>query len=106
MEDKNVSSIDVHQIETTIKQISNSVQQAADGNDSLRKCLPTMMSEEIIGVAQQTPIPSLQQIHSEIQKAIEIDGETHVLTLLVKDALEKGMKGKHIKNKYNFSSVM
>ena len=48
-----------------------------------------MVSEGIIGVIQQTPIPTLQQ--------------THVLTLLVKDALEKGMKGKHIQNKYNVS---
>ena len=62
-----------------------------------------MMSEEIIGVVQQTPIPTLQQIHSGVQKTIEIDGETHVLRLLVNDALEKGMKGKHIQNKYNTS---
>ena len=62
-----------------------------------------MTSEEVIGVVQQTPMPSLQQIHSGVQKAIEIDGETHVLMLLVKDALEKGMKGKHIQNKYNVS---
>ena len=45
---------------------------------------------------QQTPMPTLQQIHSGIQKAIRVDGETHILTLLVKDALEKGIKGIHI----------
>ena len=48
-------------------------------------------------------MPSLQQIHSGVQKAVKIDGETHMLTLLVKDALEKGMKGKHIQNKYNIN---
>ena len=45
-------------------------------------------------------MPSLQQVHSGVQKAIEIDGETHVLICLVKDALEKGMKGRCIQNKY------
>ena len=62
-----------------------------------------MMLEETIGVVQQTPMPSLQQIHAGVQKTMEIDGETHMLTLLVKDALEKGMKGKHIQNKYDVS---
>ena len=62
-----------------------------------------MMLEETIGVVQQTLIPSLQQIHAGVQKAIETDGETHMLTLLVKEALEKRIKGKHIQNKYNVS---
>ena len=69
MENKNINSIDVNHIETTLQQISDSLQQAAEGYDSLRKCLPTMTSEEIIGVIQQTPMPSLQQIHSGVQKS-------------------------------------
>ena len=44
MEDKNISSIDVHHIEATLKQISNGLRQAAEGYNSLRKCLPTMTS--------------------------------------------------------------
>ena len=59
-----------------------------------------MTPEEIVGMIQQTPMPSLQQVHSRVQKAIETDGETNVLTLLVKDALEKGMKGRYIQNNY------
>ena len=59
-----------------------------------------MTLEEIVGVIQQTPMLSLQQVHSKVQKAIAICGETHILTLLVKDALEKGMKGIHIQNRY------
>ena len=55
-----------------------------------------MTPKKIVGVIQQTPMPSLQQVPSAIQKAIRVDGETHILTLLVKDALEKGVKGKHI----------
>ena len=62
-----------------------------------------MTSQEIIGVVQQTPMPSLQQIHSRVQKSVEMYGETHVLMLLVKEALEIGMTGKHIQNKYNAS---
>ena len=62
-----------------------------------------MKLEETIGVVQQTPMPSLQQIRAGVQKDMEIDGETHMLTLLVKDALENGMKGKQIQNKYNIS---
>ena len=37
MEDKNISSIDVNHIETTLKQISNGLQQAAEGYNSLQK---------------------------------------------------------------------
>ena len=59
-----------------------------------------MKLEEIVVVIQQTLLPSLQQVHSGVQKAIETDGENHVLTLLVNDVLEKGMKGRHIQNKY------
>lgn len=59
--------------------------------------------KEITGLIQQTPMLALQQIHPRVQKAIEIDGETYILTLLVKDALDKGMKSVHIQNKYNMS---
>ena len=100
MEDKNIGSVDVQQIEATMKQVSDGLQQAADGYDLIRKCLPVMTPEEIVGVIQQTPMPSLQQVHTGIQKAIKVDRETHVLMLLMKDALEKHIKGMHIQNRY------
>ena len=62
IEDKNIRYIKVHQIETAMKQISDGMWQAAEGYNSLRKCLPMMMSEEITGVVQQTPMLSLQHI--------------------------------------------
>ena len=58
---------------------------------------------EVINWSCTTSMPSLQQIHSGIQKVVEINGETHVLMLLVKDDLEKVVKGQHIQNKYNVS---
>ena len=48
-----------------------------------------MTPQEIVRVIQQPPIPSLQQVSSGMQKTIRVDGKTHILTLLVKDALEK-----------------
>ena len=52
MEDKNISSIDVEQIEIAMKQISDGLQQAADGYNSIRKCLPVMTPEEVVRVIQ------------------------------------------------------
>ena len=59
-----------------MKQVSDGLQQAVDGYDSIRKCLPVMTPEKIVRVVQQTPMPTLQKIHSGIQKAIRVDGET------------------------------
>ena len=47
MEDQNISSIDIQQIEIAMKQVSDGLQQATNGYDSIRKCLPTMTPEEI-----------------------------------------------------------
>ena len=59
-----------------------------------------MTPEEVVRVIQQTPMPSLQQVHPRVQKALETDGETHVLTLLMKDVIERGIKGIHIQTRY------
>ena len=59
-----------------------------------------MTLEEIVGVIQQTPMTSLQIVHPGVQKALETDGETHILTLLMKDAIERGIKGIHIQTRY------
>lgn len=47
MEDKNISWINVEQIETTMKQVSDDLRQAADSYDSFRRCLPVLTPEEI-----------------------------------------------------------
>ena len=45
-------------------------------------------------------MPSLQQVHPRVQKALETDGKTCVLTLLMKDTIERDIKGIHIQTRY------
>ena len=87
-------------IDQALQQIVQGLCQAADGYETLRDILPTVLVTDVLGIVPITPTPYLQPMSKAAIQGLQILGEEHLVNQACLVEFEKGVSQAALMRKY------
>ena len=100
MTDDDFKTTDPTKIDQALQQIVQGLCQAADGYETLRDILPTVLVTDVAGIVQIAPTPYLQPMSKAAIQALQTLGEEHLINQACLVEFEKGVSQAALMRKY------
>ena len=100
MTDDDFKTTDPMKIDQALQQIVQGLCQAADGYETLRDILPTVLVTDVAGIVQIVPTPYLQPMSKAAIQALQTLGEENLINQACLAEFEKGISQVALMRKY------